>query len=163
MYMTAVASSCNNIYSKKIFGVERHTITIRLHKSGWRLHNGTLAIYCNRQYTVNPKDSLHESQKDISILRTVLKAPEACYREVSHCNVYMGLNAVHFPYRVLRSSAKTCMECTLTKIFSPYIQEVVAGCPTVLSLAPFSVPLCYQGVSQVTHQKDCTTIHWLII
>ena len=55
------------------------------------------------------------------------------------------------------------MEHTLTKIFSPYIQEVVAGRPTVLSLAPFSVPLCYQGVSRVTHQKDCTTIHWLII
>ena len=82
---------------QKIFGIERHTITIRLQKSGWRLHNGTLAIYCNLQYTVNPKDSLYESQKDISILRTVLKVPEACYREVSHCNVYMGQNAVHLP------------------------------------------------------------------
>ena len=54
-------------------------------------------------------------------------------------------------------------EHTLTKIFSPYIQEVVAGRPTVLPLAPFSVPLCYQGVSWVTQQQDCTTIHWLIV
>ena len=43
------------------------------------------------QYIVNPNDSLYESQKDTSILKTVLKVLEVCYTAVSHCNVNMGL------------------------------------------------------------------------